>query len=136
MIKPENKPTQLTSKCHVDEAIFIRHKDVRRKVLYTNIMWIEANGSYCDIYLSNGDKLTIVHTLTSFQDKIPESLFIRIHRSYIINIHHVEGLIGNMVYVGKRTLPVSCPYYKDLAACFDILEDSNTLFKYKKRYKK
>ena len=80
-----------------------------------------------------GETITVVHTLVNLERKLPDNLFIRIHRSYIINVHHVEGLIGNMVYIDKKKLPVSNPYYKELAACFNILEDTNTLFKYKRR---
>ena len=135
MINSNNTINNQATQCFVDEAIFIRYKEIRKKVLYTNIMWVEVNGSYCDIYLATGEKLTIVHSLINLEKKLPASIFKRVHRSYIINIHHVDGLIGNMVYIGKKTLPVSSPYYRELASCFNVLEDTNTLFKYKKREK-
>ncbi len=119
--------------CCVGEAIFIRQKEMRRKVMYAHIMWVQASGSYCDIFLSTGDRLTVVHTLTDFERKLPRDWFKRVHRSYIVNIHHIEGFIGNTLYIGKKILPVSAPYCKELASCFNILEDSETLFKYKKK---
>lgn len=126
------KAVNQQSGCYVSEAIFIRHKDMRKKVLYENIMWIEVNGSYCDIHLITGETITVVYTLANLEKKLPDNLFFRIHRSYIINVHHVEGLIGNMVYIDKKKLPVSNPYYKELAACFNILEDTNTKMSKKK----
>lgn len=132
-MKTVNQQSEYSSRCYVSEAIFIRYKEMRKKVLYENIMWIEVNGSYCDIHLIAGETITVIHTLVNLEKKLPDHLFIRIHRSYIINVHHVEGLIGNMVYIDKKKLPVSSPYYKELTACFNILEDTNTLFKYKRR---
>ena len=91
-MKAEKQLNEYNNRCYVSEAIFIRHKDMRKKVLYTNIMWIEVNGSYCDIHIVTGETITVVHTLTNLERKLPGNLFIRIHRSYIINVHHVEGL--------------------------------------------
>lgn len=123
------------SGCHVHEAIFIRQKEIRRKVLYADILWVEAGGSYCDFHLTTGDTLTVVHTLTDIARKLPPTIFTRIHRSHLINVHHVDGIVGNAIYIGKRRLPVSAPYYEEAATCFDVLEESATLFKYKKRKK-
>lgn len=125
-----------TTFCHLNEAVFIRQKDIRKKVLYAHILWIGVEGSYCDFHLLGGETLTVVHSLSEIGKKLPPELFIRIHRSYIINIHHVDGIIGNTVKIGKNILPVSAPYYKELIPCFNWLEESHTLFKYKKRERK
>lgn len=122
--------------CHLDEAIFIRQKDIRKKVLYAHILWIGVDGSYCDFHLTNGETMIVVHSLSEIEKKLPPETFIRIHRSYIINIDHVDGIIGNTVKIGKNILPVSTPYYESLIPCFNLLEESNTLFKYKKRERK
>lgn len=122
--------------CHLDEAIFIRQKDMRKKVLFAHILWIEADGSYCDIHLITGETMIVVHSLGEIEKKLPAETFIRIHRSYVINVHHVDGIIGNTVKIDKKLLPVSSPYYQQLTACFNLLEESNTLFKYKKRERK
>lgn len=124
---------KISSHCHLNEAIFIRQKDMRKKVLFAHILWIEVNGSYCDIHLINEETMVVVHSLGEIEKKLPAEMFIRIHRSYIINIHHVDGIIGNTVKIGKNFLPVSFPYYQGLTACFNLLEESHTLFKYKKR---
>lgn len=125
-----------TTNCRVNEAIFIRQKDIRKKVLFAHILWIGVDGSYCDIHLTTGETMIVVHSLGEMEKKLPAESFIRIHRSYIINIHHVDGIIGNTVKIGKNILPVSTPYYELVIPCFNLLEESNTLFKYKKRERK
>ena len=55
------------------------------------IQWIEAAGSYSRIHLTGGRILVISFNLASVRRKLPESDFIRIHRSRIVNLRHVEG---------------------------------------------
>ena len=125
-----------TPRNYVEEAIFIRQKDMRKKVLFTDILWIGVDGNYCDIHLVSGEIMIVTHSLGDVEKKLPPESFIRIHRSYIINTHHVDGIIGNTVKIGNNLLPVSAPYHQIVAPCFNLLEESDTLFKHKKREKR
>ncbi|WP_099465709.1 LytR/AlgR family response regulator transcription factor [Parabacteroides provencensis] len=128
--------TKSESICHVKDGLFIRQKDFFRKYLYTDIQWIEVDGSYCEIHLMQGTKIIIIHSLTEMEQKLPSTIFVRIHRSYIVNMHKVDAFIGNILYVGKKQLPVSSPYSQQVSACFDILEETKSPFKYRKRKSK
>ena len=118
---------------HVSEGIFIRQKTIRRKYLYADILWVGASGSYCDIKLASGETLTVIHSLTDIEYKFPVTVFVRIHRSYLVNIHRVDAIVGNMLRIGKDKLPVSVPYRKQVAYYFDVLETTTALFKYPKK---
>ena len=70
---------------NVVDSIFIRIQDHFRKILFSDILYIEASGSYCTFYLQAGAKATVAYTLTDTMQHLSKDLFIRVHRSYIVN---------------------------------------------------
>ena len=58
-----------------------------------NIIYLEAKSNYCSIYLREKKTLFTSKTLKYWEEKIPTSVFIRCHKSYIFNINEVEKLI-------------------------------------------
>lgn len=107
---------------HVSEGIFVRNSDYYCKILYADILWLGACNNYCEIHHKDGRTYCAVHPLVKVETKLPSALFVRIHRSYIVNIHAVDRFIGNMIYIGKQRLDVSRPY-RYVFSCFDVLED-------------
>jgi len=58
-----------------------------------NIIYIKADGSYCDIILTNGEKICVTKRISEF-DKIQDfPHFMRIHRSHIVNIKHITKIV-------------------------------------------
>ena len=66
---------------NVVDSIFIRIQDHFRKILFSDILYIEASGSYCTFYLQAGAKATVAYTLTDTMQHLSKDLFIRVHRS-------------------------------------------------------
>lgn len=90
---------------NVVDSIFIRIQDHFRKILFSDILYIEASGSYCTFYLQAGAKATVAYTLTDTMQHLSKDLFIRVHRSYIVNKNHVVGLsVIYFILAIKRSL--------------------------------
>lgn len=106
---------------NVVDSIFIRIQDHFRKILFSDILYIEASGSYCTFYLQTGAKATVAYTLTDTMQHLSKDLFIRVHRSYIVNKNHVVGYIGNIFYIGDQTVPIGRQYKKDALSRFNML---------------
>lgn len=102
-------------------GIFIRQKDFHRKFLYTDMQWIEASGNYCYIHLKNRSKIIVVEHLSRIEPLLPADRFIRIHRSFIVNIDSIDGFIGNQLCIGDARLNVSAPYRRQTMECLTIL---------------
>lgn len=117
---------------HVSDAMFIRNGDYYCKIRYADILWLGAYNNYCEIHHKDGKTYCAVHPLVKVEKMLPADSFVRIHRSYIVNIHVVDRFIGNMVCVGKQRLDVSRPY-RYVFSCFDVLDehDKNTIRKEK-----
>lgn len=114
----------------VDNAIFVYFSDEYRRVLLDEILWVEASGSYCVIYMEDGAEITVSYPLDCvFNNDLPCSKFKRIHRSYAINLFKVTGFAGNYVHIGKKMLPVSESHKKDFQACFHKIYSKRALGK-------
>ena len=76
------------------------------KIDLPSIYLIEAKGDYINIKTEN--KNYVVHsTLKKIEEKLPESLFLKIHRSYIINVKKIIDIEDNSVLIKREVIPVS-----------------------------
>lgn len=88
------------------DSIFIRRNERMIKILIKDIYYFEADRNYCKIYAKNKECL-LVMTLKEINDKLPPEHFLRIHRSFIINLSHVDEIAGTHVVIGKKAIPLS-----------------------------
>ncbi len=81
----------------------------------SHIVYLEADGNYAHIYLSDGRKMLLSRTLGDMSKILPEDAFVRIHRSFIVNLRHVARYIrnkyGSVVLSNGTVLNVS-PHYR------------------------
>lgn len=76
------------------------------KIDIPSIYLVEAKGDY--ILIKTEDKNYTVHsTLKKIEEKLPDSLFLKIHRSFIINIQKIIDIEDNSVLIKKDVIPVS-----------------------------
>jgi DNA-binding LytR/AlgR family response regulator len=76
------------------------------KIDIQSIYLVEAKGDY--IYLKTDNKNYTVHsTLKKIEEKLPDHMFLKIHRSYIININKIIDIEDNSVLIEKDIVPVS-----------------------------
>ncbi|WP_166382253.1 MULTISPECIES: LytR/AlgR family response regulator transcription factor [unclassified Polaribacter] len=90
------------------------------KIDLPSIYLIEAKGDYIKIKTESKDY--IVHsTLKKIEEKLPDSLFLKIHRSYIINIKKIIDIEDNSVLIKKDVIPVSRSKRPELMKRLDLL---------------
>ncbi len=58
-----------------------------------NIIYLEANSNYTNIYLTNKTKITASKTLKEFEELLPADIFFRTHHSYLINLNYIKRYI-------------------------------------------
>ncbi len=97
----------LTPKKSIPENDFYVNIDRRLiKIDLPSIYLVEAKGDY--IRIKTEDKEYRVHsTLKKIEEKLPDYLFLKIHRSYIINIKKIIDIEDNSVLIEKDVIPVS-----------------------------
>lgn len=90
----------------LNDRIFIRHNEKMLKIDIKDILYIEADRNYCRIF-SQGREYLLVMTLKDIDEKLPQKHFLRIHRSYIINLSQIDEVAGTHVVISKKAIPMS-----------------------------
>ena len=91
------------------DHLFIKENKIIRKVLIDDIYLLESKGDYVKIHVV--EKYHIVHaTLKLFEDRLPSSKFMRVHRSYIVALDKVDYIEDNILYLNNIPVPLSESY--------------------------
>ncbi len=92
-----------------DTKIFIKEDKKYYQIKLKDILFLEAYGNYVKINMV--DKVIVSHqTLTSFTHNLPETQFIRIHKSFIISIDKIELIEGNRIHLRNHKIPIGKMY--------------------------
>lgn len=100
----EAGPPFLMNKC-----LFVKAQGKYKKIHFENVLFIEASGSYVHIQTLS-ERFTLSQNLSQFQKKTPLSDFIRIHRSYAVNLNRIDSFEDSCVFIQSYKLPLSDQY--------------------------
>lgn len=107
--KLEKKPSQEQQEEVLKDRIFVHHGDKKVKILFDEILYIQAERNYCRIVTATKDYLLSM-PMKSLEEELPGKQFQRIHRSNIVNLNHVEEINDHSVIIGSIRLPMSKSY--------------------------
>ncbi len=106
--KVHNRYFNRTTQGHSDrEYIFVRSANRTVRVNFSEIEYIESKREYLDIILDSGQVVTIHGSLGSILEKLPSDTFIKVHRSFIVNLEKVKILERNTIIFGKQHIPIN-----------------------------
>lgn len=100
------KYEQLQKVTEDDEYIFVKSNLRQRKVVLNDIKWVEALGDYIKLVTTEGN-VVILSTMKSFEQKLPQDKFLRVHKSYIVNLEKVQKFNSKSVELDGRQVPLS-----------------------------
>ena len=83
------------------------------KIMFADILYIEADRNYSRIFTFRKEFL-LSTTLKNIEERLPKDLFIRIHRSYITNLAHIDEVGESYVMVSDKTIPLSSALKENL----------------------
>ncbi len=95
-----------------DKAFISIHADRRTTLVkVANIVYLESAGEYVRLHLVDGSKLVTLFRLKNMENSLPSSMFMRVHRSYIINLNYISGYTkGRVFLVGDDYVPIGENY--------------------------
>ncbi len=105
-ISDENISAEEINPFILSNCIFVRHHEKMVKVNINDILYIEAERNYCRIYSKDKEYL-LVMTLKDMDEKLPSKHFLRVHRSFIVNLSQIEEIATSHIVIGKKAIPVS-----------------------------
>lgn len=90
--------------------LFIKENDKLTKVLFTDILYVEALGDYIKIITSTGSLVTY-STLKGFEERLLNKSFVRTHKSFIVQINAIKSITGNTItLIDGYSIPISKNY--------------------------
>jgi DNA-binding LytR/AlgR family response regulator len=95
------------------DRIFVKHKERMIKITLEDILYIEADRNYCRIFTKNKEYL-LATTLKIMEEKLSMQLFIRVHRSYVVNILQIDEVTESHVIINQKAIPLSNALREDL----------------------
>ncbi|MEO5788468.1 MAG: LytR/AlgR family response regulator transcription factor [Gelidibacter sp.] len=90
----------------LSDCIFVRSHEKMVKVIIKDILYIEAERNYCRIH-SKVKEYLLVMTLKDLDEKLSDPHFIRIHRSFIVNLSQIDEVATSHIVIAKKAIPVS-----------------------------
>ena len=97
-----------------ESSIFIKSGYRIERIDYDDILYVENQKDYVKFYLENqSDPISSLMNLQTLADKLPGDKFMRVHRSFIVNLEKIKTIERNTIVFGKTYIPVSDSYRDD-----------------------
>jgi len=85
------------------------------KAWLDDILFISAMKDYTQVFVDGkATPITTLQNLKDFEAKLPQAEFIRIHRSFMISLQHIDCISRNEVLIGKHSIPIGDAYREEL----------------------
>jgi two-component system LytT family response regulator len=113
----KNKQTQPRNKILKDK-IAVADLEGVELIPHDEIVYCKSDGNYSTLFLVGNRKLTVSKALKHFSNNLPGTQFIRIHKSYLVNLNYIKKYLkiggGELVMTNDDVLPVSRIYRTEL----------------------
>ena len=91
---------------HTQDYTFIKTGKKIVKVKFAEIVLIKGLGNYVQFFMSDDQINTVYASLKNLIEKLPDE-FMRVHNSYIVNLHHIDVIEDNHIFLGQHKVPIS-----------------------------
>jgi DNA-binding LytR/AlgR family response regulator len=111
MIRSIRKPADddLTN----NEFLFLKSEYKIKRINFRNILYIEGLKEYVKVYTIHSDKpILSLSSLKTLETKLPAGKFMRVHRSFIVNLEKIDTIDRSRIIFGKKYIPIG-DQYKD-----------------------
>ena len=115
-----SEPRRYSSTAEISHTL-IWHQNEYERVSLNEIIWIEAKGSYCLIHTTRKHTFTLSYPLARIEERLPPNQFIRIQRSFLVNINHVKKLTGCSLIIDNQVFKIGDSYRQQVLSKFIFL---------------
>lgn len=94
-----------------NQFLFLKSEYKIRRINFNDILYIEGLKDYIKVYITGEEKPVLsLNSIKTLEQKLPENKFMRVHRSYIVNLEKIETIERSRIIFGKTFIPVSDQY--------------------------
>jgi len=100
------------------EFIFFKADKKIHKLYFKEILFFEGCGNYIKVYTEQAQPLMVLEKLGDLEGKLPEKQFLRVHKSFIVNVAHIHQIEGNTLKIKDKSVGISATYKQNIALLF------------------
>lgn len=89
----------------LSDRVFVRHNGKMEKLLFADILYVEADRNYSTIVTKNG-RFVLTNTLKTIEERLPGLHFLRVHRSYLVNISKLDVVAEHHLEINRKVIPL------------------------------
>jgi DNA-binding LytR/AlgR family response regulator len=89
-----------------DDHFFIKCNNQIEKVFYDDLLYAEAMLNYVMLYTSS-NKMMVYVTIKNLEEQLPADIFIKVHKSFIVNKTKIKSIEGNILDIGNNKIAIS-----------------------------
>jgi len=90
----------------VNDHFFIKCNNQIEKIFYNDLVYTEAMLNYVMLYTTS-KKMMVYITIKSLEEQLPADIFIKVHKSFIVNLHKIKSIEGNTLDMGIEKIAIS-----------------------------
>jgi DNA-binding LytR/AlgR family response regulator len=98
----------------VSEEIKFKSNKTTVQLMPEKIFYLQAFGNYVKVFVQKRGMILVQQKLQDFEDQLPSEIFIRCHKSYIVNKNHITRLLKNEIEIQNTTIPIGITYRQNL----------------------
>ncbi len=96
-----------------ENYFFVKCNGRIEKVLYEDLLYVEAALNYVVLHTSH-NKMIVYLTIKGIIEDLPSTLFIRVHKSFIVNRQKITSIEGNIIRIGNVEIPISQNFHEEV----------------------
>jgi DNA-binding LytR/AlgR family response regulator len=104
----------------LDDLLFVKDKNRLLSLNIRDILWVEAFDNYV-IVMTATQKIIVSSSLKDLADRLPSQYFMRIHRSYIVQLSKIKKIEEGDVFITDKPLPISKSYKEELMQRINVI---------------
>ena len=111
-LKHSNEHTSIEKEKLTDEnSLFVRSEHRLVRIKFNEIKYIEGMREYVRIYLSDGTAVMTLLSMKLLEEKLPQKIFLRVHKSFIVNLNKISVIERGVIVFDKKTyIPIGEQY--------------------------
>ena len=96
-----------------EDYFFVKCNGRIEKVLYDDLLYVEAALNYVILHTTN-NKMIVYLTIKGVAESLPPESFIKVHKSFVVNMHKINSIEGNFIRIGTTEIPISQNYQDEV----------------------
>ena len=116
-----NQPTPTNTSTYKDDYIFVKSDYKLIKIELKDLIYIEGLKDYVKYYTVNSKKpILSLKSMKSLEEELSDKHFMRVHRSFIVNLKKITIIERNRIVFGEKYIPVSEKYKENFQKFIDV----------------